>query len=202
MMGSVRGREDEKPVQRKKVEGFWIGRLPVTVRQWQLVMGSVPPRFNDQGAQHPVVGMTWDEAREFCRRAQLALPPEMNWEYAARGSEGHVYPWGNTWDPGLCQNKDNLHGQARTLPAGTLPRNASWCGALDMSGNVWEWCADAYSPNVTAPQPTGKRSLRGGGWGCDEFECRCSCRLGAAPNNRSPMIGLRVARPRAKPAEA
>ncbi|MBM3499280.1 MAG: TIR domain-containing protein [Armatimonadetes bacterium] len=204
MMGSVRGRDDEKPVQRKKVEGFWIGRLPVTVRQWQLVMGSVPPRFNDQGAQHPVVGVTWDEAREFCRRTQMGLPPETYWEYAARGSEGHVYPWGNTWDPGLCQNKENLHGQERTLPAGTLPRGGSWCGALDMAGNVWEWCQDAYSPDPSAAQaaPTGRRSLRGGGWGCDEFECRCSCRLGAAPANRSPMIGLRVARPRTRKAEA
>jgi sulfatase modifying factor 1 len=205
MMGSVRGRDDEKPVRRMKIEGFWIGRTPVTVRQWQLVMGSVPPRFNDQGAQHPVVGVTWDEAREFCRRTHLALPPESYWEYAARGSEGHIYPWGNAWDAGLCQCKENPHGQEHTLPTGTLPGNTSWCGALDMAGNVWEWCQDAYQPSQGAPQAAGavgRRSLRGGGWGCDEFECRSSCRLGAAPANRSPMIGVRVARPGARKAGA
>jgi formylglycine-generating enzyme required for sulfatase activity len=200
MMGSVRGRDDEKPVRRVTIEGFWIGRLPVTVRQYQLVMGSVPPRFNDQGPQHPVAGVTWDEAKEFCKRTHLALTPEQYWEYAARGREGHVYPWGNAWDAGLCQCKENLHGQERTLPCGTLPRNASWCGALDMAGNVWEWCQDAYQTDSSAPPPTtvARRSLRGGGWACDAFECRCSCRLGAAPANRSPMIGFRVARPRVR----
>lgn len=199
-MGSVHGREDEKPVRRMKIEGHWIGRLPVTVREWQRVMGSVPAGMNDHGAQHPVVGITWDEANEFARRCQLALPPEAYWEYAARGSEGHLYPWGNKWDPTLCQNKSNLHGYEHTMPAGAIPHNASWCGALDMVGNVWEWCQDVYKPNPSAPNPApaNRRSLRGGGWGGDEFECRCSCRLGAAPTIRSPMVGVRVARPRVR----
>jgi len=205
MMGSMRGREDERPVRRVRVEGFWLGRTPVTVRQWQLVTGYVPPQFNSQGAQHPVVGVTWDEAHEFCRRLGLALPPEQYWEYAARGSEGRVYPWGNTWDPKLCQSKEDLHGHPRTAPAAGLPDNASWCGALDMAGNVWEWSQDAYQPQPHgdgSPTPAGtpvRRSLRGGGYGCDAFECRSSCRLAAAPTNRSPMVGLRVARPKARP---
>jgi hypothetical protein len=206
MMGSVRGRDDEKPVRRVKLDGFWMGRTPVTVRQFQLVMKGVPPRFNEQGAQHPVVAATWDEAAAFSKRIGLALAPEQYWEYAARGSDGRVYPWGNNWEPALCQCKENLHGHERTAPAGSIPRNASWCGALDMAGNVWEWCQDVYhlNPEAAGAATTGpvRRSLRGGGWGCDAFECRCSCRLGAPPTNRSPMVGFRVARPRARREQA
>jgi formylglycine-generating enzyme required for sulfatase activity/class 3 adenylate cyclase len=200
MMGSVRGRDDEKPVRRVTVDGFWIGRIPVRARQWELVMGSVPDQYNDQGPLHPVAGVTWDEGAEFCRRIGLALPPEAYWEYAARGAEGHVYPWGSKWDASLCQCREDLHGHERTGPAGSLRGNVSWCGALDMAGNVWEWCRDWYHPNsqqAASGAATGRRSLRGGAWASDAFECRCSCRLSSAPNNRSPLIGLRVARPKA-----
>ena len=200
LMGSGRGRDDEKPVLRKTIEnGYWFGRAPVTVTQWQRVMGSVPPPYNDKGGQHPVVGVTWDECREFCRRARLAMPPEHYWEFAARGREGRVYPWGNSWDASLCQSKEKLGGREGTAPAGVLAANASWCGALDMAGNVWEWCSDWYSPTLLegAAPPSGRRSLRGGAWASDDFECRTSCRLSSAPNNRSPLIGFRPARPNA-----
>jgi formylglycine-generating enzyme required for sulfatase activity len=199
MMGSVRGREDEKPIRRVSVDAFWVGRTAVSIAQWQRVMESVPPQFNDQGAQHPVTGVTWDETRELCKRLGLALPPERYWEYAARGHEGRIYPWGNSWEAPLCQCRDDLHGHARTAPAGSLPGNASWCGALDMAGNVWEWCLDWYhpTPQEGTPQPSGRRSLRGGAYASDSFECRSSCRLSSAPQNRSPLIGCRVARPKA-----
>jgi formylglycine-generating enzyme required for sulfatase activity len=200
MMGSVRGKPDEKPVRKVSVDGFWIGRTPVTVRQWQQTMGSLPPQYNDQGPQHPVAGVTWDECREFCQRVHVGLPTETHWEYAARGREGHIYPWGNHWDPAICQSKEDLHGHQRTAPVGSFPENASWCGAIDMAGNLWEWCRDWYYPNSAEAAPTvatGRRSLRGGAWACDSFECRSSCRLFAAPSNRSPLIGVRVARPKA-----
>lgn len=200
MMGSVRGRDDEKPVRRVTVGGFWIGRIPVRVRQWELVMGSVPGPYNDRGPLHPVAGVTWEECAEFCHRAGLALAPEAYWEYAARGAEGHVYPWGSKWEPSLCQCREDLHGHERTAPAGSLRGNVSWCGALDMAGNVWEWCRDWYHPDpqqAASGAATGRKSLRGGAWASDAFECRCSCRLSSAPNNRSPLIGLRVARPKA-----
>jgi len=200
MMGSVRGREDEKPVRRVKVDSFWIGRLPVRIAQWGLVMDSVPGPYNDQGPLHPVAGVTWDECREFCRRTDLALPPEPYWEYAARGAEGRIYPWGNKWDAALCQCKENLHGHKRTAPTGSLRANGAWCGALDMAGNVWEWCRDWYHPDLAEVGhggATGRRSLRGGAWASDSLECRASCRLSSAPNNRSFLIGLRVARPKA-----
>ncbi|MGQ9733275.1 MAG: SUMF1/EgtB/PvdO family nonheme iron enzyme [Candidatus Zipacnadales bacterium] len=201
MMGSIHGNEDEKPVRRMKIEGFWIGRTPVTVREWERVIGSVPARYNDQGAHHPVVFVSWEEAHDFCRRTGLALPPEAYWEYAGRGCDGNIYPWGNNWNPAFCQCKENLHGHERTAPVGILTSNVSWCGVLDMAGNVWEWCRDWYRPQAErAPQQqgTGRRSLRGGGWGGGEFECRLSCRGHGAPNLRSNMIGFRVARPKAK----
>jgi len=198
MMGSTHGRDDEKPVRRLTVDSFWVGRQPVTVRQWQAIMESVPEKYNDQGPLHPVAAVTWDECRDFCQRTGLALPPEAYWEYAARGGEGRVYPWGNQWDASLCQCQENLHGRERTAPAGSLADNVTWCGARDMAGNVWEWCRDWYYPAPPQPgsAPSGRRSLRGGSYASPAFECRCSCRLSGAPGNRSPLVGFRVARPK------
>jgi iron(II)-dependent oxidoreductase len=199
MMGSTHGREDEKPVHRVTVDSFWLGRLPVTVRQWERIMGSVPERFNDQGPTHPVTAVTWDECREFCRRTGLALAPEAYWEYAARGVEGRVYPWGNQWNAAFCQCRDDLHGHPRTAPAGSLAENVSWCGAMDMVGNVWEWCRDWYSadPQQTGTAASGRRTLRGGCYASPPLECRSSCRFSGGLVNRSPLIGVRIARPNA-----
>jgi formylglycine-generating enzyme required for sulfatase activity len=198
MMGSSHGRDDEKPVRRVNVDSFWIGRIPVAVRHWQAVMGAPPEKLNEQGPLHPVTAVTWDECREFCKRTGLALPPESYWEYAARGGEGRVYPWGNQWDASLCQCQENPHGRERTAPAGSLADNVTWCGARDMAGNVWEWCRDWYYPTAPPPgaPPSGRRSLKGGSYASPAFECRSSCRFSGAPTNRSPLIGFRVARPK------
>ncbi len=198
-MGSIRGRPDEKPVTKVPLKGFWLGKAPITVMQYQRVMDAVPPQHNDQGPQHPVVGVTWVEAREFCKRSGLTLPPEAYWEWATRGWESLVYPWGNRWDASNCQCQENLHGHERTAPAGApaLKGGQSWCGAQDLIGNVWEWCADWYHPTLekSGKEQSTHKSLRGGSWASGADECRGSCRFGSPPNNRRPLIGFRVARP-------
>ena len=156
MMGSEEGEPDESPVHEVELGALWIGRTEVTAAQWRKVMGKVdfePP--NDQGETHPIVAVAWDRCQEFCGKLGLRLPTEAEWEYAAAGPEGRTYPWGDDWDPSRLQWAKNKHplGGDRTAPVGTFPQGASWCGALDMAGNVWEWCADWYNEGYYAASP-------------------------------------------------
>ena len=165
----------EQPQHERLIEAFWIGRTEVTVRQWRSVVRSAP-EGNDQGEDHPVTCVSWDDCEAFCQSVALELPTEAQWEYAARGPEGNVYPWGNEWDEKRCCNAKNRGAGRRTLQVGSLPAGASWCGALDMAGNVWEWCMDLYYEDAydryaggDPPSPDmGEREdgvLRGGAWG-------------------------------------
>jgi len=155
-MGSDAGDPDEKPVHEVELRAFWIGRTEVTVGQWRQVMGDVdyePP--NDQGDNHPIVAVAWERCQELAEKLGLRLPTEAEWEYAAAGPDNRVYPWGNDWNPNLLQWAENKHPSAadRTAPVGSYPAGASWCGALDIAGNVWEWCADWYNEDYYASSP-------------------------------------------------
>jgi formylglycine-generating enzyme required for sulfatase activity len=207
MMGSADGNKDERPVHRVTLTGSWIGRAEVTVEQWRSVIGSAPRPDNDQGDDQPVVDVSWQEAREFCRQAAgLVLPTEAQWEYAARGPDGKQYPWGDRWAPALCQSAQDLHGHARTAPVGSFPAGASWCGALDLAGNVWDWCRDRYAADFYQFRKTGRRDpectqggtgthvIRGGSWnGCAATRCRSTFRMMADPRERRSDLGFRVA---------
>jgi formylglycine-generating enzyme required for sulfatase activity len=221
-MGSGRGDFDEKPVHEVELTGFWIGRTEVTVAQWRQVLGQIdfePP--NDQGDDHPVVAVAWDRSQEFCGKLGLRLPTEAEWEYAAAGPEAHEYPWGNEWDASLAQWAEckGPLGTERTAPVGSYPAAASWCGALDMAGNVWEWCADWYNEDYYAHSPrldpkgpdgdsgatagfndgrkriwAGRRVVRGGCFNSDApAHLRCAYRSND-PSLWHFALGLRVAR--------
>ena len=209
MMGSAGGDPDAhfngKPQHEHTIRALWIGRTEVTAGQWQSVMGSVPDEGNHQGEDHPVVEVSWDEATEFCGKLGLELPTEAQWEYAARGPESLNFPWGDEWDEEKCCNELNEGPGGKTSPVGSLPRGASWCGALDMAGNVWEHCADWYDEDayeryatgdLTPPSTGFTRVLRGGSWrGRDSVEpYRCAYRgFRAAAFYRYDDIGLRCA---------
>ncbi len=118
---------------------------------------------------HPVIEVSWYGADAYCGWVGAQLPTEAQWEYAARGEQGYIYPWGN--DAPTCERAQFGECPGRTVPVGSLPDGASWCGALDMAGNVWEWTADWYGSYSSASQtnPTGPadgdhKVLRGGGW--------------------------------------
>jgi formylglycine-generating enzyme required for sulfatase activity len=171
---------DESPVRKVYLDGFWIYKHPVTVAQYHNFCGAtgraMPPSpgwgwLDD----HPMVNVTWHDAKAYCAWAGARLPTEAEWEKAARGTDGPIYPWGETWNPALLHSsKRDLADARRTAPAGSLPAGAGPYGCLDMVGNVWEWCADWYSDgyyahapskNPTGPERGTMRVLRGGAWG-------------------------------------
>ena len=207
MMGSADDDPDacdeEKPRHEHPVDAFWIGRTEVTVRQWGSVTGPVP-EGNDQGDDHPVAFVSWDDCQEFCGKLGLALPTEAQWEYAARGPQNRVYPWGDEWDEKECCSSDNQGPGGSTFPVGSFPQGASWCGALDMTGNVSEWCMDWYDEDacksyatgdLTPPSRGSHRVLRGGSWvSHDSWFFRCPCRYFGIPSYRGSLVGFRCAR--------
>jgi formylglycine-generating enzyme required for sulfatase activity len=207
-MGSDDGNHDEQPVHRVKISSLWVGRTEVTVAQWRAVMGPGIGADNDQGDDHPIVDVSWRDCQGFLKRTGLMLPSEAQWEYAARGPEGRVYPWGNWWMPDRCRSAERRRRHDRTSTVGTFPEGASWGGALDMAGNVWEWCRDWYDkdfyaslkPSVRDPECTRSlsdgRVLRGGSWFDHAESCRSACRNWSVPDLQDFDVGFRVARGR------
>jgi len=190
-------------------------RAPITWR------GDQPPA---QLLGHPVVDVSWEEANAFCAwlnqvigdcslqiadyepaqsaiynlQSPIRLPSEAEWERAARGVDGRVFPWGNEWDSARANTRDG--GAGGTTPVEAYPAGASPCGCLDMAGNVWEWTAslDALYPytrgdgreDLRAP---GRRILRGGCYANPNGFARCACRFRLLPNVRNSFLGFRLA---------
>ena len=207
MMGSNDGDSDERPTHRVTLDGFWIGQCEVTQAQYQAfcsVTGWMMPAGNDRGDDHPVAYLSWYAAKAYCDHYGYVLPTEAQWEYAARGPASSAYPWGDTWDESKCCNRDNLGPGGESFPVGSFPTGASWCRALDMAGNVEEWCADWYSEvyYMLSPElnPTGLKTgsvrvLRGGLWLDDSYFCRAALRDVSPPaSSHYWQFGFRVSR--------
>ena len=154
---------------------------------------------------HPINCVDWNQARAYCRWRGGDLPTEAQWEYAARGTDGRTYPWGN--DAPMSQLCWSGGGAtlANTCPVGSFPSGASPFGALDLAGNVWEWTLDWYGAyvgsvgtNVTDPAGAASgisRVNRGGAWGnALEIDVRPMIRFGGRPTRRLESLGFRCAR--------
>jgi formylglycine-generating enzyme required for sulfatase activity len=166
----------------------------------------------DGYADHPVIEVTWYGAAAYCGWAGARLPTEAEWEYAARRWEGRIFPWGNRFDgtklnycDASCvydwKDTDYNDGYERTAPVRSLRAGASWCGAFDMAGNVWEWVADWYGDYPYGPQdnPTGPlsgedRVRRGGSWDNQPDNLRSAARNHSSPDYHYNTIGFRCAR--------
>jgi formylglycine-generating enzyme required for sulfatase activity/Tol biopolymer transport system component len=139
--GPPAGLEDQSPAHQICFDRpFWISVTEVTVAQLR-EYGEKGECGNDrEGDQHPCQGMTWFGAAAFCARYGLRLPSEAEWEYAARGPDGLLFPWGNDFAADRL-----VWGAVGAADVGSLPAGAAWVGALDMLGNAWEWTGSWYA---------------------------------------------------------
>jgi formylglycine-generating enzyme required for sulfatase activity len=164
----------------------------------------VPQDYPDVSSapDQPRVGVTWFEAYAYCQWRGGRLPTEAEWEWAARGPESRIYPWGNDFvsDDMIWEKTSG----GRTAPGGEGIRTAgaSWIGALDMSGNVWEWCNSVYKPYPYTPadgresnsDDSNARVLRGGSWRNGlTSDLRAACRIGRSPAAVFDLAGFRCA---------
>ena len=178
-MGSDTGPSDERPLRRVFLDAYWIGVNVVTVAQFREYCADAGVDFSKLPApmwgwrnDNPMVNVTWDEARAYCRWAGGDLPTEAQWEKAARGIDARLYPWGNEWSRlNLWCSLKTPADAGSTTPVGSYPKGASPCGCLDMAGNVFQWCLDWQGPydpaelrNPTGPSSGPGRVLRGGSW--------------------------------------
>jgi formylglycine-generating enzyme required for sulfatase activity len=200
------GGGDERPQRKIALDGFWIYKTPVTLAQYMKFCQATGKEFEPTWGQdlHAApksdgnayaVQVNWYEADAYARAMGAALPTEAQWEKAARGTDGRVYPWGDDWDPQRCASMEETIYKFSTgfRPVASYPHGASPYGVLDMAGNVWEWVADwyDYSYYAAAPEknPTGPakgthKVLRGGCSLYDERFSRCAARMIMAPHVR------------------
>ncbi len=198
----------EAPRFRLRIETFRIAKLPVSRVDYAVFLEQAGQHEvarahgpNTDLAAHPV-RLSFDEATAYCgwigreTGRGFRLPTEFEWEYAAAGPDAHTYPWGPDYRPGIANTSEAGHG--RTRPIGETAGNVSWCGAVDMAGNVEEWTSSLYrpypggSPVTDDFNPNGQSYVvtRGGSFRQHRDCTRCQRRHGAFAD---AAVGLRLA---------
>lgn len=229
-MGSDGGGPDERPTHRVSVPSFLLDRTEVTCARFRDFLLANPEWRKDRvpvamadanylrdwdgldfprgKADHPVVWVSWHAAHAYAKWRGARLPTEAEWEAAARGGEGRVFPWGND-PPGTGPPRANYghrerdDGFGQTSPVGSFPAGATPEGVQDMAGNVWEWVADWHDPDYYSDSPRWNplgpasgtyRVARGGSWSVPIPWVRSFVRLRAFPSKTSDQVGFRCAR--------
>jgi formylglycine-generating enzyme required for sulfatase activity len=223
--------DDETPQYAVPLGNFAISTYPLTVAEYacfvRATKRTAPPdvTFSDsqyvaaawrkktltwtiqqnERSDHPVVCISWQDALAYAQwLAQVTgepyrLPSEAEWERAARGTDGHIYPWGNQWDKTRANTNDG--GPGMTTSIGSYPQGVSPVGALDMSGNVWEWTNTLYKPYPYSAtdgredvRTAGNRVLRGGSWFYVPRDARAAFRGIFDPSFINLIFGARLVR--------
>jgi len=213
------GQDDDCPKHKVELSEYWIAVHCVTNRQYGRFVKETkhrPPEEADFGdpvwksgrcpeekLDHPVVCVSWDDCAAYAEWAGLSLPTEAQWEKAARGPGGSIYPWGGKWEEGKCRNYEN-RGSGTTSEVWSYVEGASGYGTLQQAGNVLEWCADWYESDYygespkkdpTGPQGGSGRVNRGGSWNAGVASAfRGADRGGVGPGGRGGDRGFRLAR--------
>lgn len=216
----VEGYQDQLPAHKICFEEpFWMDVFEVTQSQFSTFYGEADMGSFYSGEDLPREQITWMEAQNFCQQRGARLPTEAEWEYAARGPNGLLFPWGDSFD---CQrgNFDDTEtddvflidgapdcdGYPTTAPVGSFLDGMSWVGVLDLSGNLWEWVADKYQSKYFSSLETGTvnpqgpldgkyRVVRGGAWSINEVDhLSATFRGGIDPLTVSEHLGFRCAK--------
>ncbi|HIJ84439.1 MAG TPA: SUMF1/EgtB/PvdO family nonheme iron enzyme, partial [Magnetococcales bacterium] len=213
--------DDEKPAHQVELSPYWLAETPVTNQHFGNFLRATKQRepaywrdkkFSDP--QQPVVGVAWHDAVAFCdwlskeSGNKFFLPSEAQWEYAARGTDGRRYPWGNN-DPTkelACYDLSTETGKPALV--GQYPAGRGPFGHLDLAGNVWEWCRDVWDKDAYKKRagavtkdpfvngnPADAHPVRGGSWRLPAVGLRAAIRVGYGAGFRFGYLGFRLAAP-------
>ncbi len=210
-MGSDAGNADSKPPHQVQVESFMLDTFEVTNADFKKFVDAAAYKtdaekngssdnwltYAKDKDDHPVVKISWNDAKAFCEWADKRLPTEAEWEFAARGDKGFTFPWGNEFDAKKANVKAS--GLRGTTAVGSFPAGASPFGIQDMSGNVAEWTStvpEHYPGNTTNSKLYGTNLfvLRGGGWFSPEEQVTTFFRNSNVPIAGNDDLGFRCAK--------
>ncbi len=214
--GSNNRLPDEGPEYEAETKAFWIDKYEVTNLQYKQFIYATnrksPKHFRNRTypegkVDHPVVFVSWYDAYDYCKWAGKRLPTDIEWEKAARGTDGRNYPWGDEFDVNKVNSPvrwSTLHMQGDTTPVGSFEAGKSPYGLYDMSGNVWEWTDSWYTQYPGNKWPSENygelyKVLKGGSWwDCSFYQCGVSApsfnRSYFKQNIKNSSFGFRCAK--------
>ncbi|MGV7220994.1 MAG: formylglycine-generating enzyme family protein [Nitrospinales bacterium] len=215
-MGTSSGTsKDSKPMHFVNTSAFFMDKYEVSNADYQKFMTATnhpKPAFWDDEQfnkpEFPVVGVSWHDAMAYAKWKGRRLPTEAEWEKAARGNDGRLYPWGKKWSKGFFMFFVNIYGMddkyTQTAPVDYYQSGVSPFGVFNMAGNVWEWCLDWYSPDYygnspeidpMGPEKSKMKVLRGGSWVNSLDSVQVVRRARNTPLTKSSIYGFRTVLP-------